>query len=229
MTSEQGLRDYYAARAPEYDDWYLRRGRYAHGEAADEAWAAELDAAEAWLRGVPIRGDIVELAAGTGWWSAVLARLGNVSLYDANPEPLAIAAERLRRLGLSGRVEVRDAWAAPDRQVDALFMGFWLSHVARTRLGEFLSLCREWLRPRGTLAFIDSRLDPESSARNHAAPSDDTSVRKLNDGREFTITKIYWQPDELETALRRAGFAHPKLVVTPRFFLLGSAMASSAR
>jgi hypothetical protein len=26
---------------------------------------------------------------------------------------------------------VRDAWDEPDRQVDALFTGFWLSHVPR--------------------------------------------------------------------------------------------------
>jgi hypothetical protein len=28
---DQGMIDYYEARAPEYDDWYLRRGRYARG------------------------------------------------------------------------------------------------------------------------------------------------------------------------------------------------------
>ena len=35
------MRAYYAARAPEYDDWYLRRGRYSHGVIADAAWNAE--------------------------------------------------------------------------------------------------------------------------------------------------------------------------------------------
>ena len=107
------------------------------------------------------------------------------------------------RAGLTAKIEVRDAWAQPDRQVDALFMGFWLSHVPRARLGEFLAICRAWLKPGGTLAFIDSRLDPESSATNHPTPADDLSMRRLNDGREFTITKIYWSPSDMEVALRR--------------------------
>jgi SAM-dependent methyltransferase len=226
VNTDQALRDYYAARAAEYDDWYLRRGRYSHGQAADNEWAAELDQAETWLNGIPIDGDIVELAAGTGWWSPVLAAKGTLTIYDANPEPLAIASERLAGLGRAARIEVRDAWAAPDRKVDALFMGFWLSHVPRERLAEFLAICRQWLKDGGTLAFIDSRLDPQSSATDHATPRDDLSTRKLNDGREFTIPKIYWQPDELVSALGRAGFTDAKVDLTPRFFILGTAIAA---
>ena len=65
--------DYYDARAPEYDDWYLRRGRYERGPIHDAAWNAELDTAGRWLDELPLRGRIVELAAGTGWWSPLLA------------------------------------------------------------------------------------------------------------------------------------------------------------
>ena len=78
---------YYEARAPEYDDWYLRRGRYARGPIHDAAWNAELDAAGRWLDGLPIHGEIVELAAGTGWWSPLLAGKGELSLYDAAAAP----------------------------------------------------------------------------------------------------------------------------------------------
>ena len=35
---EAELVPYYEARAGEYDDWYLRRGRYAHGPVQDMAW-----------------------------------------------------------------------------------------------------------------------------------------------------------------------------------------------
>jgi demethylmenaquinone methyltransferase/2-methoxy-6-polyprenyl-1,4-benzoquinol methylase len=225
MSADQALRDYYAARASEYDDWYLRRGRYAHGVAADAQWASELAAAETWLKSLPIAGKVVELAAGTGWWSPVLAMKGDLSIYDANPEPLAIATERLRGLGLSAATEVRDAWTEPDRHVDALFMGFWLSHVPRARLGDFLSICRAWVTPGGLLAFIDSRLDPESSARDHPTPENDQSLRRLADGQEFAITKIYWTPDELRTALGRAGYEAVHVTQTTRFFLHGSAVA----
>ena len=120
---------YYEARAPEYDDWYLRRGRYARGPIHDAAWNAELDAAGRWLDGLPIQGEIVELAAGTGWWSPLLAAKGELSLYDGAAAPLDRARERLVAHQLRAHLHLRDAWAEPDRAVDAVFTGFWLSHV----------------------------------------------------------------------------------------------------
>jgi demethylmenaquinone methyltransferase/2-methoxy-6-polyprenyl-1,4-benzoquinol methylase len=223
---DKSLRDYYAARAGEYDDWYLRKGRYSHGVLADAAWTSELDQATLWLDSLPFHGEIVELAAGTGWWSPLLAEKGELSIYDVSDEVLTHARDRLLRHGLRAHIHIRDAWAEPDQQVDALFMGFWLSHVPRARLGEFMALCRRWLKPGGLLAFIDSRLDPESSATDHPAPGDDVSTRRLNDGRKFTITKVFWEPAELTEALTRAGFRAPEIRATGRFFLLGSAVAS---
>jgi demethylmenaquinone methyltransferase/2-methoxy-6-polyprenyl-1,4-benzoquinol methylase len=218
---------YYEARAPEYDDWYLRRGRYERGPIHDAAWNAELDAAGRWLDGLPIHGEIVELAAGTGWWSPLLASKGELSLYDAAAAPLERARERLVAHGLRAHLHVRDAWAEPDRPVDAVFAGFWLSHVARDRIDDFLSVVRRWLKPGGTFAFIDSLYDPQSSAEDHSTPANDTSVRRLDDGREFTIVKVYYDPAELEAALHRAGFVRASVTTTNRFFLTGEATVST--
>jgi demethylmenaquinone methyltransferase/2-methoxy-6-polyprenyl-1,4-benzoquinol methylase len=217
---------YYEARAPEYDDWYLRRGRYERGPVHDAAWNAELDAAGRWLDSLPIAGEIVELAAGTGWWSPLLAIKGTLSLYDGSAAPLERARERLLAHGLRAHLHVRDAWAEPDREVDAVFTGFWLSHVPRDRLDAFLALVRRWLKPGGTFAFIDSRLDPQSSAADHPPPADDRSVRRLDDGREFTIVKVYYEAAELAAALERAGLEAPAVTTTGRFFLLGTARAA---
>jgi SAM-dependent methyltransferase len=225
--TDQALRAYYAARAVEYDDWYLRRGRYSHGVIADAAWNAELDAATQWLDGLPIGGEIVELAAGSGWWSPLLASKGQLWLYDAVDEPLDRARERLLAHGLAAHIHVRDAWAEPDRQVDAIFCGFWLSHVPRRRLPDFLGIVRRWLKPGGVFAFIDSRRDPDSGATGNVTLDNDASVRRLKDGREFTIPKVYYEPPELEAALREAGFASARVDTTSRFFLLGQATGAS--
>ena len=217
---------YYEARAPEYDDWYLRRGRYARGPIHDAAWNAELDAAGRWLDALPIHGQIVELAAGTGWWSPLLAGKGELSLYDAASAPLDRARERLVAHGLRAHLHVRDAWAEPDRQVDAVFAGFWLSHVPRDRLAEFLAIVRRWLKPGGTFAFIDSRFDPQSSAADHPEPANDASLRRLDDGREFTVVKVYYEPAELEIALTQGRLRTRRDVsTTGRFFLTGVATA----
>lgn len=217
--------DYYEARAPEYDDWYLRRGRYARGAIHDAAWNAELDMAGRWLDEQPWSGQIVELAAGTGWWSPLLASRGELSLYDTSPAALERARDRLLAHGLRAHLHLRDAWAAPDRRVDGLFLGFWLSHVPRARLAAFLDIARAWLQPGGRLAFIDSLPDGASGAADHPEPADDEALRRLDDGREYRIVKVYHAADELTDALRRAGFDDVAVRTTGRFFLLGSARA----
>ena len=217
---------YYEARAGEYDDWYLRRGRYARGAVHDAVWNTELDMAGRWLDGLPIGGEIVELAAGTGWWSPLLAAKGQLSIYDGTPAPLEKARERLVAHGLRAHLHVRDAWAEPDRPVDAVYTGFWLSHVPRERLPAFLALVRRWLKPGGRFAFIDSPPDPRSSAADHPTPADDVSLRRLADGREFTIVKVYYRPDELTTARSaRRDSRLADVTTTGRFFVLGTATA----
>ena len=222
---DRSMIDYYEARAPEYDDWYLRRGRYERGAIHDAAWNAELDAAGRWLDALPWHGEIVELAAGTGWWSPLLASRGELSLYDTSAAALDRARERLVAHGLRAHLHVRDAWAEPDRKVDGLFLGFWLSHVPRARLGDFLALAHRWLKPAGRVAFIDSLPDAASGAADHPAPVDDRSVRRLEDGREFTIVKVYYEPAQLSAALRAAAFDDVDVSTSGRFFLLGSATA----
>lgn len=223
---------YYAARAPEYDDWYLRRGRYTRGIARDLAWHAELDAATAWLDAVPFSGVIVELAAGTGWWSPLLASKGELSLYDANEAPLDLARDRLVAHRLRAHIHVRDAWAEPDRQVDGLFCGFWLSHVPERRLGAFLDLVGRWLRPGGRFAFVDSLPDPESGPTDlapepAAAGAEGVQERRLADGRRFRVIKAYRAPGAYADALAAAGFVAPEVTTTGRFFVLGTALRPS--
>jgi ubiquinone/menaquinone biosynthesis C-methylase UbiE len=218
-----GMVAYYEARAGEYDDWYLRRGRYAHGPIHDAAWNAELDAAGRWLDALPIRGEIVELAAGTGWWSPLLASKGELWLYDAAKAPLERARERLLAHGLRAHIHLRDAWAEPDRSVDAVVLAFWLSHVDRDRTAAFLDLARRWLKPGGTLAIIDSLADPQSGAADHPPVVGDRATRRVADGREFTIVKVHRDAAELDAALRAAGFGEVRVETTGRFFVLADA------
>lgn len=224
--SDPDLIAYYQARAPEYDDWYLRRGRYEHGPIHDTAWNAELDAAGRWLDGLPLRGRIVEVAAGTGWWSPLLAsKASELWLYDAAEATLERARERLVAHGLRAHIHVRDAWAPPEGDpADALFAGFWLSHVERAQTGAFLDVAGRWLRPGGRIALIDSLPDARSGAVDHPAPAADRAVRVLADGREFTIPKVYRTPHEIGAALSAAGFRDVAVTTTGRFFVLATAI-----
>ena len=213
----QALKDYYAARAPEYDEFYTTMERPPLERAVFDA---DLDAATLWLDDLPISGEIVELAAGTGWWSPLLAQKGELSLYDVSDEVLVRARDRLLAHGLRAHIHIRDAWAEPDRQVDVVFCGAWLSHVRRRRLPDFLAIIHRWLKPGGLFAFVD-----EAGQPGYTSIVDERQPRRLNDGREFQIIKIFHEPDELQAALLAAGFATAEVKKTSRFFVLGKATA----
>ncbi len=218
QTEDAELREYYAARAPEYDEFY---GGAWFPPLERAVFQADLDAATLWLDRLPIRGEIVELAAGTGWWSPLLAQKGELSLYDVSDEVLVHARDRLLAHGLRAHIHERDAWAEPDRQVDAVFCGAWLSHVRRRRLPEFLSIVRRWLKPGGLFAFID-----EAGQPGYTPIVDERQPRQLKDGRSFEIIKVYYEPAELEAALAGAGFEQIEVTTSSRFFILGRAVAA---
>jgi hypothetical protein len=196
-----------AVRPAEQDDWYLRRGRFSRGPARDLAWQVELDTATSWLDGQPLAGEIVELAAGTGWWSPLLAGKGVLSLYDADPQLLERARERLVAHRLQAHLHVRDAWAEPDRPVDGVFTARWLGGLEGQRLTHGLALIRRWLRPGGRFVFLDALPDPESG------PVDGPAL--------VMATRA---PTDLADALRLAGFGDAQVTTTPRFFVMGSAV-----
>lgn len=222
---DSALRDYYEARAPEYDDWYLRRRGYSRGPVSDVAWHMELDEATLWLDRLPLSGEIVELAAGTGWWSPLLANKGELSIYDTSPAALDRARSKLLAHHQRVHIHERDAWADPERPVDALFTGFWLTHVPRRRLPQFLALALRWLKPGGTYAFVDSTADPGANASNEAALATPEGIvtRHVTDGREFRIARSFHTPDHLRSALEATGFRSVEITQTARYFLLGRA------
>ena len=83
---------YYAERAPEYDDWWYRRGRYELEPDTLARWQADVAEAEAALDAVfAAGGTVLELAAGTGIWTRKLLRLADrVVAVDANAETLVL-------------------------------------------------------------------------------------------------------------------------------------------
>ena len=85
--------DYYRARAGEYDEWFLRQGRYDRGPELNARWFSEVETVVAALDTVDPRGDVLELACGTGLWTQRLAPYANqLTAVDAAPEVLATNA-----------------------------------------------------------------------------------------------------------------------------------------
>jgi SAM-dependent methyltransferase len=185
---------YYAERAPEYDDWWYRRGRYTRDPERERRWLVDVAELEERLQSFAPRGDVLELAAGTGIWTRRLVPAADrVVAVDANAETLALNTP-------AAELVVADIFGwRPPQQFDVVFFSFWLSHVPEERFAEFWALVRSALRPDGRVFLIDSG-PPE------VAGDGELQVRQLADGREFTIVKRFWQPDELAERVAGLGF-----------------------
>src|SRR5213592_1059230 len=100
MEERQLLREqteYYQARAAEYDEWFLRKGRYDLGPEHRTQWFGEVAVVEAALHDALRSGEVLELACGTGLWTRhLVGQHSRVVAIDASPEAIAINRERLR-------------------------------------------------------------------------------------------------------------------------------------
>jgi hypothetical protein len=74
-------------------------------------------------------------------------------------------------------------------------------------MDEFLANVVKILTPGGTVFFVDARKEHTSTAEDHVLPSKDEElmIRRLDDGRAFTIIKNFWTAAALEEKCTRAG------------------------
>lgn len=142
----------------DWEDWYLRRGRYARGPIHDGPWTMELDEVTRWVDGLGLGGRLVELGAGMGWWSGLLAEKGELWVYDRDGASLDAARTRLMAHGLLAHLHERDQLARPDKTVDVVFAAYLLGGAGSDEdLDSRLTTVTDWLVPGGSFVFIEAQ------------------------------------------------------------------------
>ena len=213
---------YYRRRADEYDDWFLRKGRYDRGEAQRNTWFDEVEDVRGALDAARPRGRVLELACGTGLWTQRLApHAESVTALDPSRAVIVrnsarVASDRVRYLQTD-----LFSWQ-PNPVYDFVFFGFWLSHVPEARFEAFWRLVQRACAPGATIFFVDNRREPTSNAvdQRPGSPDDETVRRRLEDGSEFTIIKRFFEPVALEHRLRALGFEF-RVRETANYFVHG--------
>jgi SAM-dependent methyltransferase len=156
---------------------------------------------------LPIAGDVLELACGTGQWTPLLAaRAQSVTAVDAATEMLALARARTP----SPTVEFLRAdlfeWQPP-RRYDTVFFAFWLSHVPPTRLPDFWNTVAAALAPGGRAVFVDdgpAAAADEDVLTDQPAPA---ALRRLDDGSQYRIVKVFHDARTLTDDLTALGWS----------------------
>jgi SAM-dependent methyltransferase len=200
---------YYRARAPEYTETAIPeipsgRLRYVR------------DAALAALRDFCPTGEVLELACGPGTWTQTLAEHADrVTALDGAPEMLELArakvsTERVRFV----RTDLF-SWN-PDRLYDAVFFGFWLSHVPLERFDSFWELVGRCLAPGGRVAFVDDAYRTDDELIH--GPDSAVVRRHLNNGTPYHAVKVPHTPASLQARLERLGWAIDVRYLAEPFF-----------
>jgi 2-polyprenyl-3-methyl-5-hydroxy-6-metoxy-1,4-benzoquinol methylase len=178
------LADYYRQRATEYDTVYAKPERQ-----------EDLARLRALLPPLVAGRSVLEIAAGTGHWTTALASSArSVLATDLNDETLGVA--RTRSYGPGGvRFQVADAYdlgAIPGR-FDAIFAGFFWSHVPRADVRRFARAMVDRVEPGGLVILADNRfVEGSNYPITRTTPDGDTfQTRRLSDGRTFEVLKNF--------------------------------------
>jgi demethylmenaquinone methyltransferase/2-methoxy-6-polyprenyl-1,4-benzoquinol methylase len=187
--------EYYDRRLAEYDDIYRRPERQ-----ADLTVLAEL------LRHAVENARVLELACGTGHWTAIVAETAaHVTATDVSPKALEAARARIDQPHVHFRLADARAIDAAGDDFTTVLAAFWWSHVPRADVPRFLRTLTTALGPGTRAIFIDNRYVDGSSTPISRSDSDGNTyqLRRLADGTEFEILKNFPTREELHSSLTR--------------------------
>jgi ubiquinone/menaquinone biosynthesis C-methylase UbiE len=177
------LTEYYESRATEYEGVYQKPER-----------TADLAELHAWLKVECENQDILEIACGTGYWTATAAQSArSILATDFNEAPLTIA--RQKNLGPTVRFMQADAYALPvlEMRFTCIMAHFWWSHIPHSRQSNWLSSISKHLLPGGKLLLIDNRYVEGSSTPVSRTDAEGNTYqqRRLENGSTHEILKNF--------------------------------------
>ena len=183
MTVHTDIQGYYAQRAASYEEVYAKPERQ-----------ADLARLHQRVRELFAGQRVLEIACGTGYWTADLAATAaQVLATDINPAVLDIA--RTRKLPADKvTFALADAFdLQPGVDVNACFAGFWWSHVGREVQDGFLDRLQARLGKNAQAVMIDNVYVEGSStpiARTDAH-GNTYQIRRLPDDTRHEVLKNF--------------------------------------
>jgi SAM-dependent methyltransferase len=183
MELNTDLAGYYARRAAEHDAVYDKPERQ-----------ADLPVVRDWVRRVLAGHRVLEVACGTGYWTAPVSETAAFVLAtDINPEVIALAQAR-NLPAEKVQFALADAFAvAVDQPFSACLAAFWWSHVLREEQAGFLTRLRQQLGKDTLLVMMDN-VYVEGSSTSIARTDlqgNTFQIRTLPDGGRFEVLKNF--------------------------------------
>jgi hypothetical protein len=200
----EAMAQYYARRATVYERVYHRAERQ-----------PELRALEARVAHTFAGRRVLEVAAGTGWWTVPgAAQARHWLATDRQDETLAVL--RAKQPPPAVQTMVADAYElssdlahtlafdpAGHARFNAAFAGCWWSHVPRPRLADWLASLHALLPDGAVVMMLDNAWSERWSTPLHRCDADGNTYqwRELDDGSRHEVVKNFPTPEEATGAL----------------------------
>jgi ubiquinone/menaquinone biosynthesis C-methylase UbiE len=226
MPSEKpGIFDYYDERAPEYEVFY-EGGLPA--KLSDPAVYRNDTSAIAKLLPDYIGGECIDIACGTGFWLPFCEKnCSRITLIDQSESMLAECRKKIEKLGIANKTEIiqGDLFGYPfkEHEYDSAIVGFLLSHLDDAEEAGFFHILKGVLKEEGAFVIIDDVWSPEVAATGRAKAGQ--LKRSLSDGRQFEISKRYFEKSDLENLAEEHGLKL-EIAYWGRVFFLATASFS---
>lgn len=188
----RSMNEYYNERAEEFDEIYTL------GKPPGTVTDPELYKEEARSLGNLVRehcrGSILDIPCGTGYWLQFYAAdCSSITLVDQSENMLREGREKAQEHGVESITTFMKSDALEvkfeDSSFDSVLVGFFLSHVTDSQIDLFFNRLRNVLKPGGRVLILDSNWTRYRGSR----PKEGTTVRTLNDGRQYEIYKRYFE------------------------------------
>ena len=195
------MKQYYDARAPEYDDWYLGHGLFERRERPE--WEEAVRSLETVLARLPAARTL-DVACGTGFLTRHLP--GEITALDQSERMLEVARTRVP----AATLVQGDALELPfeDSSFERVFTGHFYGHLAQRERLAFLAEAR---RVAPELVVVDSAVRPDHER-------EEWQTRVLNDGSSFGVFKRYFEAPQLAEELGGGTILHQ----SPWFVMVAS-------
>jgi demethylmenaquinone methyltransferase/2-methoxy-6-polyprenyl-1,4-benzoquinol methylase len=174
------MKEYYEARAREYDEWWLGEGRFR--ERDRPGWFEEVARLLGTIASLP-PARTLDVACGSGFLTRHLH--GEVVGLDQSQGMVEVAT----RQAPAARVVQGDALSLPfeDRAFERLFTGHFYGHLEGDDRQRFLAEARRVARE---LVVVDSAL-------HDGVEPEERQERILNDGSRWQVYKRYFEAQRL--------------------------------
>ena len=190
--------EYYAQRAPEFDDVYL--GDRPASISDPQVYRDEVKILSSIIKRT-CSGNLIDIACGTAFWLPHYAgNCSHITLFDQSMEMLTEAQDRAASVGVADRTTVLSGDALTHQfeqdKFDTAVVAFLLSHFTAEQEAQFFRMLTSAVKPNGRVLILDSVW---SDARAQTRKKEGPQKRILADGREFKVYKKYFDEIDLSS------------------------------